>query len=453
MSTQQDSLFTLHQGDARHIDRYLSKVSSAAKPLITATITSPPYGNLVNYGHPDQIGWGQPYEEFLSDCRRVFRALHKHTTDDGSLWLVADSLRPPPETNGHVRRLQPLPFQLAAEAEAVGWNLRDVIVWAKDKTRPWSGRGRLRNAFEYVMLLVKGVDFKYNVDRIRDQMELEKWWVKWPERYNPKGKVPTNVWHFSIPTQGSWNEPVVAHACPLPPDLVERLILLSTDPDDVVFDPFGGTGTVVAEAERLERRGLGLEINEEYVSAFSDLMRPALLARRSEVQVMGATQLEETIINLRALKYPKALFKQLRARKSLPEATMAIVLMKSRRRPPADPHVVVEPKVAFVVQGGEAARAKFLAAVNEEASRAPSSKMGVRATFYVLGPEEVAEFVPRKTLHAYPLGKTWWAEDKRVRVQDLADYEGVVDPRNDTPPIFADVRVQEEPRALTAGLG
>ena len=66
--------------------------------------------------------------------------------------------------------------------------------------------------------------------------------------YNPHGPVPTNVWDIPIPVQGSWKTPAIAHACPLPPDLIERLVFISTDPGDVVFDPFAGTGVVVAEA-------------------------------------------------------------------------------------------------------------------------------------------------------------------------------------------------------------
>ena len=158
--------------------------------------------------------------------------------------------------------MEPLPFQIAEELSEIGWTLRDIIVWKKSKTLPWSSRGRLRNAFEYVMLFVKTVEYKYHVDRLREPDQLTQWWVKWPERYNPDGKVPDNVWQFKIPTQGTSGTTTIQHSCPLPPDLVERLIYLSTDPGDVVFDPFGGSGVVLAEAERLGRRPMGLSFPE-----------------------------------------------------------------------------------------------------------------------------------------------------------------------------------------------
>ncbi len=105
-------LFAIHEGDSRKLDYLLGPYSTPSKPLLTATITSPPYGNLKNYGHPDQIGWGQPYEEYVIELRRIFRSIYNHTRDDGCLWVIADSLRP---AGPNVRRLEPLPFQLADE--------------------------------------------------------------------------------------------------------------------------------------------------------------------------------------------------------------------------------------------------------------------------------------------------------------------------------------------------
>ena len=307
------ALFTVHEGDARNLDHLLRDYSSPSDPLLTATITSPPYGDLKNYGHRDQIGFGQPYEEFLVELRRVFRTVHAHTREDGCLWVIADSLRPQDEG---LRRLEPLPFQIAEQLQEVGWTLREVIIWKKDKTLPWSGRGRLRNAFEYVLFFVKSASYKFHVDRLRDPDELEEWWVKWPERYNPAGKVPDNVWEFPIPVQGSWGATTIQHACPLPPDLVRRLVLLSTDPGDVVLDPFAGSGVVPAEAERLERNAIGVELVKKHITSYTRFVRPEILARGLSLSGESAaepTDLTAKILNLRALKYPRVLMRGLLA--------------------------------------------------------------------------------------------------------------------------------------------
>ncbi|HLK14115.1 MAG TPA: site-specific DNA-methyltransferase, partial [Fimbriimonadaceae bacterium] len=309
VSPAPDGLFGLHEGDARKLDYLLGKFSSEREPLLTCTITSPPYGNLKNYGHPDQVGWGQPYDEYLTSLRSIFRNVRKHTRDDGSLWVVVDTLRPHNEEG--IWTLEPLPFQLSQQLTEVGWSLRDIIIWKKNKTVPWASPGRLRNAFEYVMFFVKTESFKYRVDRLRETDRLEQWWVKWPERYNPLGKFPENVWEIPIQTQGQWSSTSIQHACPLPPDLVERMLFLSTDPGDVVFDPFAGSGVVLAEAERLGRRPVGIELVKKNKDMYERFVRPEITKRRGRdrlaEQQAHNEYLYNTILKLRVVKYGRQL--------------------------------------------------------------------------------------------------------------------------------------------------
>ena len=56
------------------------------------------------------------------------------------------------------------------------------------------------------------------------------------------------------------------HPCQLPIHLMERLILMTTDPGDVVLDPFLGTGTTAIAARALGRRCVGIDIDGEYIS-------------------------------------------------------------------------------------------------------------------------------------------------------------------------------------------
>src|SRR5262245_39514742 len=127
-------LFRLHEGDARKLDQLLRPFSNEREPLLSCTITSPPYGNLKNYGHPDQIGWSQPYDAYLAELTGVFRTVARHTRDDGCLWVVVDTLRA--RDHSTTWPLEPLPFHIAEEVSTVGWTLRDIIVWHKGKTLP-----------------------------------------------------------------------------------------------------------------------------------------------------------------------------------------------------------------------------------------------------------------------------------------------------------------------------
>lgn len=307
-------LWTVHQADARDTSRFLEDVARRRGhpnlPFVGATITSPPYANIVDYGVDRQIGYSQTYEEYMAECANIFAAIFKWTQTDGSLWIVADTVVKE-SAKGEPGRLIPLPFELAQAATNAGWVLRDVIIWRKDRTRPWSNRGRLRNGFEYVLYFVKSKQYKYHVDRLRDTRALKSWWVRYPERHNPWGMAPDNVWEIPIPVQGSWATPELRHACPLPQELVRRILMLSTDPGDIVFDPFAGSGMVAAVSEAESRLPLGTELNGDFVESFHDIVRPDLLASYSSVESNQSDEMTKRLLTLRVLKYPKDLMKQL----------------------------------------------------------------------------------------------------------------------------------------------
>lgn len=446
-------LFTVHHWDARKLDGLLGRFSTPDQPLVTCTITSPPYGAMKDYGHRDQIGWGQPHDEYLAEMKRVFSSVWRHTRNEGAMWIVADTFRPD-ERDGSLRHLEPLPFQLAGTAEEIGWTLREIILWRKNKTLPWSGRGRLRNGFEYVLFFVKSDAFKFHIDRVRDPISLEEWWVKWPERYNPLGKVPENVWDIPIPVQGSWTQSSLTHACPLPPALVERMIELSTDRDDVVLDPFAGSGMVVAEAERLGRRGIGTELVSKYVKAFATTVKPELLARRNgDVHGLAdATEwLRETVLKLRAVKYPKVLMQEVaRARPDLPRPGLGIVVYQpSRGQALLEPHHLIHARLIFLCDDDIDRREELRQALKEASMRKPASKFGIAGDIRVVGSDDLLTDVPRHRLFLYMNGRTYMTSGRVTRNELLTL---AADRRDDRiAPIVADIEVREKPRALRVG--
>jgi DNA modification methylase len=447
-----DQFFTVHQADARQLGRILDRYSSQDEPLLTCTITSPPYGNLKNYGSPDQIGWGQPYEEYLVELRRVFRSIYRHTRMDGSMWLIVDTLRSDPTAFNPFTRVELLPFQLAQEAAESGWILRETVIWQKDKTLPWSSASRLRNAFEYVLLFAKSSSYKFRLERLRDPVELTDWWVKWPERYNPHGKVETNVWQFPVPVQGSWKAAAVQHACPLPPGLVERLLLLSTDEGDVVFDPFAGTGVVVAEAEHMKRRGIGIELNPEYVRAFKRVVRPEIKSRHDYDQPRRAEEAarrRDALIKLRALKYPKALIQQLAKRHpQFPRPDVVALLMdRFDKDALSEPARTIAVRTVFGVSGDAEMREDLRRVLKLIAERPPVSKYGVAGSIDVVPTELFGEAIKRKRVHVYVGGRTWWATGPMGLDKAMNLPAGPLKSNNyDYPPIVSNVKVRENPR-------
>ena len=101
-------------------------------------------------------------------------------------------------------------------------------------------------------------------------------------RGNPDGRLPDDTWILRpqdltdgfTPEQNTWYFPRVAgtfkeragfHGCQMPEQLLGRIIRVSSNPNDVVLDPFAGTGTTLVVAQKLGRRWLGFEISEKYV--------------------------------------------------------------------------------------------------------------------------------------------------------------------------------------------
>ena len=109
-------------------------------------------------------------------------------------------------------------------------------------------------------------------------------------RANPSGKLPDDTWYlrpqeaegYFRPDEDTWylsrlcgtfKERLGWHPCQLPEGLLERVIKLSSNLDDLVFDPFTGSGTTLAVAARLGRRWIGCELSEEYAARAADRIR------------------------------------------------------------------------------------------------------------------------------------------------------------------------------------
>ena len=134
--------------DARDI------ASISNSPIVDVTITSPPYFDMKDYGYPEQIGFGQKYDDYLDDLRKVFKGIYELTKDTGSLWVIIDTFR-------KAGAVVPLPFDFVHKISDIGWKLQEVIIWEKDKTVPWVHQGQMRNMFEYILVFAKNEKYKF----------------------------------------------------------------------------------------------------------------------------------------------------------------------------------------------------------------------------------------------------------------------------------------------------
>ena len=120
---------------------------------------------------------------------------------------------------------------------------------------------RLSGRYENILWCVKDLtDYTFNLDDIRIP-----YITKNDKRLKGgKGRNPTDVWYFDrvnnmTKKKNNWNHPTI-----YPQDMIERIIKMSTNPGDIVLDPFLGSGTTVSAALSLDRKAIGIEIDENY---------------------------------------------------------------------------------------------------------------------------------------------------------------------------------------------
>jgi len=421
-----------------------SMVAALPDSSIDVTVTSPPYGSMKDYGANGQIGFGQTYEEFLNSLVNIFAVLHRKTTPTGSLWVVVDTFK---ERSQGVRLL---PFDLSNRLSGVGWSLKDIVIWDKTKTLPWSPRGQLRRTFEYILFFAKSSSFKYYVHRIKEPDNLKEWWVKYPERYSPEGKVPTSIWSFPIPVQGSWSKTCLRHFCPFPVPLVERILTLTTDPGDCVLDPFAGSGVVLAQAKAMRRRYLGCDVNKKYREQFRTITATHVGQRWQSTKKLRAQNgskqvaLAESICKLRETKFPKALFKELKRKLGGKKVggVKAIFADAERLKNGQKPHCFSELAV-YILCIGDAPLAAIESAARELVRRPPLSKYGIIPDVHVIrsdDTEKVRAMSARKRLFLYTEGATHhYVDDIRGRHW----LNSVPNVWNRIPPIVSNVGVRQ----------
>jgi site-specific DNA-methyltransferase (adenine-specific) len=153
------------------------------------------------------------------------------------------SVRPPTPDGLKPKDLIGVPWRLAFELQRAGWFLRADIVWHKPNAMPESVKDRPTIAHEYVFLFSKSKEYKYDRSAVT----------------GPGGRNLRSVWDINTRALPE------AHFATFPEELVEVPLLLSSDPGDVVLDPFVGSGTAGVVALPRERHFVGIELNPEYL--------------------------------------------------------------------------------------------------------------------------------------------------------------------------------------------
>lgn len=150
--------------------------------------------------------------------------------------------------------------------------LRNRISWEREKGR--AAGNNWKNCLEDIWYFTKSDDFTFNLDAVkvqrkvlapyRDKAGLPKDWQE-ADGQKTRYTAPSNIWtDISVPF---WSMPEnTEHPTQKPEKLIAKLILASSNPNDMVFDPFVGSGTTAVAAKKLGRRFLGIERERKYVA-------------------------------------------------------------------------------------------------------------------------------------------------------------------------------------------
>ncbi|MBK7099307.1 MAG: HEAT repeat domain-containing protein [Sphingobacteriales bacterium] len=223
---------------------------------IHLTFTSPPYYNARDYSiYPSY----KAYLEFLAD---VFREVHRITKEGRFLIVNTSPIIIPRISRSHSSKRYPIPFDIHPYLMEMGWEFIDDIVWMKPEASVKNRIGGFQqhrkplsykpnSVTEYLMVYRKSTEKlldwnirQYNCQTVQDSKVLE-------------GYETTNVWKI---------DPCFdkVHSAVFPVELCKRVIQYYSYKGDLVFDPFGGSGTMGKTAKSLGRYFFLTEKDEKY---------------------------------------------------------------------------------------------------------------------------------------------------------------------------------------------
>ena len=247
------------QGDCIEI------LNRSKEPWIDLVFADPPFNiGYLYHGYKDQ----RDTTDYLKFSEDWMKAVYNALKPTGSFYLAIGD-------------------EYAADLcviarRTIGFHLRNWIVW--HYTFGQQTKKMFAKSHTHILYFTKTPDphgFTFNADAIRVASARQTTYGD--NRANPKGKVPDDVWYlrpqetpepFFAEHGDTWNVSRVCgtfkeregwHGCQMPINVLNRIIKASSNPGDVVLDPFNGSGTTVVAAAMLGRKYVGIDQSAEYV--------------------------------------------------------------------------------------------------------------------------------------------------------------------------------------------
>ena len=258
------------------------KMGEVEDSSIQLIITSPPYGQIKNYGSKNQIGFFDSFEDYFqrlknvwTECFRVLEPQCRMVINIGDQYL---------RTKEYGRyRILSIQSKIIEDCQKIGFDFLGDIIWQKVSTTNTTGgcslmgsiyyprNGLLTYDYEHILIFKKphGKGRKVNL-KIKEMSKISlSEWKKW--------------------FIGHWRFPGVIqkeHIAMFPEELPYRLIRMFTFIGDTVLDPFVGSGTTLKVAKSLFRKSIGYEINEYFQPTINNKIKEAKIGYFKDFQYL-----------------------------------------------------------------------------------------------------------------------------------------------------------------------
>ncbi len=207
---------------------------------IKLMVTSPPYWDLKNYEVDNQIGYKENYETYLERLYKVWSETYRVLRNDGFAIININ-------TKSYKKNLVMIPNDFIKQLQQIGFKFIDLNYWHKS-----SGIPRVNNLgdhFEYFLIFSKSSnplanDFSYFDYKYK----------------TTNSKI--NIWNINKKF-GSIGKKFMVHPAIFPVKYIERMINIFTQKNDLILDPFLGSGTTLIASINTDRFCVGYELNRE----------------------------------------------------------------------------------------------------------------------------------------------------------------------------------------------
>lgn len=242
----------------------VSGMADMAPESVDLAFADPPFNIGYEYDVYDDA---KEAEHYLDWSRQWIAGVHRVLKPDGTFWLaIGDEYA----------------AELKIISQKIGFKCRSWVIWYY--TFGVNCKRKFNRSHAHLFHFVKNAKkFTFNFNDKMIRVPSARQLVYADSRGNPDGRLPDDTWILrpqDLPdgfeaNDDTWYFPRVAgtfkeragfHGCQMPEQLLGRIIRSCSNPDDLVLDPFSGSGTTLVVSKKLGRRWIGFDLSADYIA-------------------------------------------------------------------------------------------------------------------------------------------------------------------------------------------